>query len=76
MIFSCNEKKEDAYIKKESYEYKNTFTSDGVKKAYRKMALTFHPDKLHGVSNDIKKLANEKFIAVKDAYEKIIQTRQ
>ncbi|MBC8298177.1 MAG: TerB family tellurite resistance protein [Pelagibacterales bacterium] len=48
-------------------------TNDEVKKAYRKMAIKYHPDKLHGVSDDIKKLAEEKFIAVKDAYEKIIE---
>ena len=40
------------------------------------MALKFHPDKLHGLSNDIRKLANEKFLAVKDAYETIIKVRQ
>jgi len=46
-----------------------------VKKAYRKMAVKYHPDKLIGVSEDIKNLAEEKFLAVKEAYEQIIKSR-
>lgn len=46
-----------------------------VKKAYRKMAVKYHPDKLQGVSDDIKKLAEEKFLLVKEAYESIMKSR-
>ena len=46
-----------------------------VKKAYRKMAVKYHPDKLQGVSEDIKKLAEEKFLKVKEAYEQIMKGR-
>jgi len=46
-----------------------------VKKAYRKMAVKYHPDKLIGVSEDIKNLAEEKFLAVKEAYEQIMKSR-
>ena len=53
---------------------KNATAAD-VKKAYRKMAVKYHPDKLIGVSEDIKKLAEEKFLAVKEAYEKIMKSR-
>ena len=47
-----------------------------VKKAYRKMAVKYHPDKLQGVSEDIKKLAEEKFLKVKEAYEQIMKGRK
>ena len=50
-------------------------TDVDVKKAYRKMAVKYHPDKLIGVSADIKNLAEEKFLAVKEAYEQIMKSR-
>ena len=42
----------------------------------RKMASKYHPDKLLGVSEDIKKLAQEKFLAVKEAYEQIMKSKK
>ena len=53
---------------------KNAAAAD-VKKAYRKMAVKYHPDKLIGVSEDIKNLAEEKFRAVQEAYEQIMKSR-
>ncbi len=50
-------------------------TDKEVKKAYRKMAIKYHPDKLQGVSEDIKRLAEDKFLKVKEAYEQIMKTR-
>ena len=46
-----------------------------IKKAYRKMAMKYHPDKLESVSDDIKKLAEEKFLKVKEAYDTIVKHR-
>ncbi|MBE51074.1 MAG: molecular chaperone DjlA [Flavobacteriales bacterium] len=46
-----------------------------IKRAYRKMAIKYHPDKIQGVSDDIKKLAEEKFLLVKQAYEEIMKSR-
>ena len=46
-----------------------------IKSAYRKLAVKYHPDKLIGVSEDIKNLAEEKFLAVKEAYEQIMKSR-
>lgn len=51
-------------------------TDTEVKKAYRKMAVKYHPDKLIGVSDDIKKLAEEKFLVVKESYEQIMKGRK
>ena len=48
---------------------------DEIKKSYRKLVMKYHPDKLQGVSDDIVKLANEKFLSIQEAYEKIMQHR-
>jgi DnaJ like chaperone protein len=50
-------------------------TNDEIKKAHRKMVIKYHPDKLQGVSKDIIKLAEEKFLIVQQAYENIMKTR-
>ncbi|MDA3954154.1 MAG: TerB family tellurite resistance protein [Bacteroidales bacterium] len=44
---------------------------DEIKKAYRKMAVKFHPDKVSHLGEDFQKQAKEKFQKVNDAYEKI-----
>ncbi len=50
-------------------------SEEELRKAYRKMVKKYHPDKLQGVSDDIVKMANKKFQAVKDAYELIKKNR-
>ena len=54
---------------------KNSSIAD-VKKAYRKMAKKYHPDKLQNVSEDIIKMAQEKFNKVNQAYERIMKSRK
>ena len=50
-------------------------TDAEVKKAHRKMVVKYHPDKLQGVSSDIVKLAEEKFLLVQKAYENVSKSR-
>ena len=52
-----------------------TASDDQIKTVYRKMVKKYHPDKLTGVSEDVVKMAKEKFQSVKDAYDKIRQKR-
>ena len=57
-------------------EIKPTATDEEIKKAHRKMVRKYHPDKLQGVSDDIVKLAEEKFLEVQKAYEVISNNRK
>jgi len=50
-------------------------TDEEVKKAYRKMAVQYHPDKVATLGEDVQKAAEEKFKAVSQAYEAICRER-
>jgi DnaJ like chaperone protein len=56
-------------------EIEKTATDDEVKKAYRKMAVKFHPDKVSHLGEDFQKKAKEKFQKVNEAYEQIKKER-
>ena len=51
-------------------------TNDDVKKAYRKMAMKFHPDKVSNLGEDFQNAAKEKFQKVNQAYENIKKERK
>jgi DnaJ like chaperone protein len=51
-------------------------TDDEVKKAYRTMAIKFHPDKVAHLGNDIKNAAEEKLQKLNAAYDKIKKERR
>jgi DnaJ like chaperone protein len=50
-------------------------TNEEVKKAYRRMAMKYHPDKVIHLGEDFKKAADEKFKKVNEAYERIKNER-
>ena len=50
-------------------------TNDEVKKAYRKMAVKYHPDKVATLGKDVQKAAEEKFKIISQAYEAICKER-
>lgn len=56
-------------------EIEPTATDEEVKKAYRKLALKHHPDKVASLGEDVKKAAEEKFKAISEAYELIRKAR-
>ncbi len=50
-------------------------TATEIKKAYRKMATKYHPDKVSHLGQELQKLAEEKFKSVNDAYQSIKKQR-
>jgi len=50
-------------------------TDDEMKKAYRRMAIKYHPDKVHYLGEDIQKAADEKFQKVNEAWETVKKQR-
>ncbi|MFA9371864.1 MAG: TerB family tellurite resistance protein [Labilibaculum antarcticum] len=50
-------------------------SDDDVKKAYRKMAVKYHPDKVSYLGEDVQEAAKEKFQKLSEAYEKLKKER-
>ncbi|MDC1194179.1 DnaJ domain-containing protein [Crocinitomicaceae bacterium] len=50
-------------------------SDDEIKKAYRKMAIKFHPDKVSQLGEEYQKGAQEKFQEVQNAYENLKKQR-
>ncbi len=56
-------------------EISSNATDAEVKKAYRAMAVKYHPDKVAHLGEDVKKAAKEKFQKLNAAYEQIKKQR-
>lgn len=50
-------------------------TDEEVKKAYRRMAMKYHPDKVTNAGDEVQQKATEKFRAINEAYEHIKSLR-
>ena len=50
-------------------------TDEEVKKAYRRMAMKYHPDKVATMGEEMRQQATEKFRAINEAYEYIKKQR-
>lgn len=56
-------------------EITSSATDEEVKKAYRTMAMKYHPDKVAGMGDEIVKNAEVRFRKVQEAYENIKKAR-
>jgi DnaJ like chaperone protein len=52
-----------------------TATDEEIKKAYRQMAIRYHPDKVAQMGEEYQKGAKEKFQKIQEAYDNIKKTR-
>jgi DnaJ like chaperone protein len=57
-------------------EIQRTSSNDELKKAYRRMAMKYHPDKVSHLGEDFQKAAKEKFQKVNQAYVNIKKERK
>jgi len=57
-------------------EITKSATNDQIKKAYRKMAKKYHPDKVEHLGDEHKKGAEDKFKQVQKAYEQLQKERR
>ncbi len=56
-------------------EVDSSISDEELKKAYRRMAVKYHPDKVSHLGPEMQKAANEKFQKVNAAYEEIKKMR-
>lgn len=64
--------RESAY---EILEVPSTATDEEVKKAYRRMAVKYHPDKVSHLGEEHQRMANEKFQKLTEAYDQVKKER-
>lgn len=71
---------QNMFLKSTDWAYKilevdTKATDEQVRKAYRKMAMKYHPDKVSYLGEEIKQKADEKFKKINEAYEVIKKER-
>ena len=68
------------FVKKDDQSYsilgiRKNATNDEVKKAFRELAIKYHPDKVVSLGEEFQKVAEEKFKAINSAYQSVRQER-
>lgn len=66
---------QDAHSAYKILEISESATESEIKKAYRKMAVKYHPDKVGHMGPEIQKAAKEKFQKVQEAYDAVKKER-
>ena len=50
-------------------------TNDEIKKAYRRLAMKYHPDKVEGLGEEVRRNAESQFREINEAYETLKAAR-
>ena len=74
-ILALYQRSKDANWAYTALEITSSATNEEVKKAYRRMAMKYHPDKVANAGEEIRQQATDKFRAINEAYEHIKQQR-
>ena len=74
-IMALYQRSKDANWAYTALEITSSATNEEVKKAYRRMAMKYHPDKVANAGEEIRQQATDKFRAINEAYEHIKQQR-
>lgn len=74
-LLALYQRQQDANWAYTALEIAPTATDDEVKKAYRRMAMKYHPDKVANAGEKIREQATDKFRGINEAYEFIKKQR-
>ena len=74
-ILSLYQRENDQNWAYKALEIEPNATDEQVKKAYRRMAMKYHPDKVANAGEEIRQQATDKFRGINEAYEYIKKQR-
>jgi DnaJ like chaperone protein len=74
-ILALFKRQQDSNWAYTALEIQPSATDEEVKKAYRRMAMKYHPDKVANAGENIRQQATDKFRGINEAYEHIKKQR-